>query len=481
MGGIEAVWRFITDKCGNPRWHEVIRLLIGSLERDESQRFVLERIIPPAEVPDLQERALLAGGCLIDRVAPAEEMAGSILRSVLMAALRTDSTEALQKPLRQLTLLGERETDLKESIAAEVSTLYRQIADPERLHLVLAVLGWSDREIRACHLAENDQPAAGRRLFDLLLASCPNADLAFTDHERDRSWFAQSSLLLSCGSPGIMSALALSSATAGDWPGAAIPSFGHLLIAILEPTESFCLLVHHATMLRPESGSRGSDAEDLEAAVREKWVRLARDRAPLLDLAVGRVLARARLLPRARARARVLDPARDLERALAGCLLAREYNWSWLRANREGSSIVLDLICETLELRPKPLWSEALRVRFFPKVPYRITLLDPDFWNRTLLAFRNGEATVAESADAAALLLLDVWFYLTSATRTREEPPFAELAERTRQSPAAELRIAHCIRDIAYGDHRRIYDLEAMVNSDDPELVRIFRRACWID
>jgi hypothetical protein len=116
-----------------------------------------------------------------------------------------------------------------------------------------------------------------------------------------------------------------------------------------------------------------------------------------------------------------------------------------------------------------------------PRVPERITLVDPEVSNKTLLAFRNNEATAADASDAAAQLLLDVWLYLAQAINTRDESPFVELAERTRQSPAAELGIAHCIRDIAYGDQSRVNDLEAMVKSNDPELVRIFRRACWID
>ncbi|MCP4647347.1 MAG: hypothetical protein GY852_06370, partial [bacterium] len=46
MGGMEVVWTFIENRCRESRWHEVIRLLTGALERTEAQAFLLERILP---------------------------------------------------------------------------------------------------------------------------------------------------------------------------------------------------------------------------------------------------------------------------------------------------------------------------------------------------------------------------------------------------------------------------------------------------
>ena len=44
---------------------------------------------------------------------------------------------------------------------------------------------------------------------------------------------------------------------------------------------------------------------------------------------------------------------------------------------------------------------------------------------------------------------------------------------------APPLRIAHCIRDLAYGDESRTDDLIAMVKSDDPHYRVIFEACLW--
>jgi hypothetical protein len=56
---------------------------------------------------------------------------------------------------------------------------------------------------------------------------------------------------------------------------------------------------------------------------------------------------------------------------------------------------------------------------------------------------------------------------------------FAELADQTRHCDGASLRIAHCIRDLAYGDDSRTDDLTDMVASDDPAYREIFERCYW--
>jgi energy-coupling factor transporter ATP-binding protein EcfA2 len=518
LGGIEVIWTVIEDKCGNPRWHEVVRLLIASLELDKSQHFLLRKIIPGDHDDDLQERALLAGGCLIDRVAPAEEMASSILRAVLTAAIRAVSTDDLQKPLRQLSLLGEREADLKKVIVAEASRLYQEGPACEPLALVLVVLGWSDREIRDSHPALIDQDTDFGRHFRNFLAEEPTSEVAFTEQERDRLWTAQCVL-----SSSILASLALISATGGGRPGTSIPSFEHLLVSLFDSIGSFFTLVAQAISFGPGIGSRASLAssdlvEDLQLMrsldrfrklsrsleqSRKRIQKSSRSRSLdrsldwSLDWSLDRSLDRSRKRPRKRSRKRSRTLGPSLDRTLGPSLdryferamdrsrsraRASEANvWSILRANRKYYSWILDMICETLELRPMPLWFEALRVRFLPKDPGRITLADPDVWHRTLLTFRDNTATAADCSNAAAQLLLDGWLYLTKCIKVQKKSPFAELANLTRRSTAAELRIAHCIRDLSYGDESRADDLKAMVQSNDPELVRIFRRAGWID
>ncbi len=123
VGGVEAIWSNIKDRCSNPRWHEVIRLLIGSMRQDESQRYFLKRIVPRDDDNDASTRAVLAGGCLLDGIAAAEEMADDIVRALLLAAANADSLDALRKPLHQLQALQERNSGNQQRIETQVHSL----------------------------------------------------------------------------------------------------------------------------------------------------------------------------------------------------------------------------------------------------------------------------------------------------------------------------------------------------------------------
>jgi hypothetical protein len=283
LAGIREVWGYIKTKCGNSLWHEVIRLLIGSLEMNSSQRFFLEEIICEYHNSGLKEHALLAGGCLLDRVTPAEEMAGSILRAVLEAAIRAESNDDLQKPLRQLILLEGREADLKKAIFDEASRLYQEKPIREPLDLILVALGWTDREIRDCHSGLMDAETDYGRLFGLLLSGEHSSDIAYTEKEHERICLVQYIFSIQSLYSNLAS-IALCSAFSRDPLFATIPGFAQLLCALTSVEAVFRSLLDHAILIRGEYRDR-IDQEESDFLQRlQESVDLARTRAPALDL-----------------------------------------------------------------------------------------------------------------------------------------------------------------------------------------------------
>jgi len=114
-------------------------------------------------------------------------------------------------------------------------------------------------------------------------------------------------------------------------------------------------------------------------------------------------------------------------------------------------------------------------------VTTRITFTDPYVWQRTEAAFAQQLAEESDYLYAASQLLLDVWLWITGCHSSVNESPFLILAKLTRQIDFPPSHIAHCIRDIAYGDKPRVKDLEAMIHSKDPAYRTIFVEACWVD
>ena len=142
---------------------------------------------------------------------------------------------------------------------------------------------------------------------------------------------------------------------------------------------------------------------------------------------------------------------------------------------------MLDVVCDLLGLSPSAHWWEMLRLRLLPQIPARITIANPELWQSVELAFESGKATEADVHHAATFLLLDIWLWVTGCYDLPRASRFHNLAELTRASTAPELRIAHCLRDIAHGNESREADLRAMLGSEDPATRRLFIDSFWIN
>ena len=95
-------------------------------------------------------------------------------------------------------------------------------------------------------------------------------------------------------------------------------------------------------------------------------------------------------------------------------------------------------------------------------------------------AFEVVTAGETEIYLAAWQLIFDSWLYIFGYYEKREESLFKNLARLTADHDAPPLRIAHCIRDLAYGDETRTKDLVKMVRSKDPRYRKIFETCYWL-
>ncbi|UGY04848.1 NACHT domain-containing protein [Bradyrhizobium quebecense] len=80
--GLSSVWKTIGDQIGEPRWHEVIRLLVASLRSDEGQRYLIDQLITAKGTP-AKSRDILLTGLLVDGIGPAEEREAEILQRAI--------------------------------------------------------------------------------------------------------------------------------------------------------------------------------------------------------------------------------------------------------------------------------------------------------------------------------------------------------------------------------------------------------------
>lgn len=123
--------------------------------------------------------------------------------------------------------------------------------------------------------------------------------------------------------------------------------------------------------------------------------------------------------------------------------------------------------------------SSSLQTRYNATPDERQTFYQKETWEKVEDSFEKENAGKAEEYLAASLLILDTFLFIYGYHKSEDESIFKNLADLTGEIDAPPLRIAHCIRNLAYGDESHIEDLVSMVRSDNPEYQEIFEAALW--
>ena len=477
VGGVAAIWKLLESerRDANPLWHEVIRLLAASLKKEEAQRYLLERILPVREDKDLRQRAIVLGGCLLDSIDAAEAMSDLILDRILRAAVAADTVDSLRGPLRFLSQWQERGAEQRKQIRKVALVLKGSEAERGALALTLACLGWEAGELKPF-----DEVFTGpkNQRLGVLFSDCVGMKKGVLD-EDERQFLAVAAADLAVVSPGgNLLSMALTVWAPAEMPRLPRPAFRQLMVCFTHldegPAEHFMNNVL----------TTGSSPHSSPDAFRT-WRTPDEGRLRSLASLFHGIRTPINSLQLARHRFRQLytifeERAVELVMGLGGVRQARP-GWDFVLSDATTHGALIDGLCHLVGLKGSPHWWEAIRLRLLPQIPGRITIANADLWRSVELAFASDQASEADIEHAAVFLLLDIWLWLTKSYQKREASQFRRLAGLTRGHSAPQLRVAHCLRDIAHGDESREADLSAMMQSDDPATQRMFVDAFWID
>jgi hypothetical protein len=480
----------IAPHCTDPRWREVIRLLVASYGANRSQELLVEWML---ELPPDPHLSLLLGGLYLDGVAAAQMELEQILGRLLATTIATDEQKLIADQLRLVRGCLARDNASSDVLERAARFVAGPLGEEHltRLRVSLAACRLAPEAIwDICGTGPRREEQAFIALFfGDKLAPALRDGLA-EDFEQLQS--INDAVLLASADGCFFASLAWSLIGTAGYPLQAGPFNTLLACLIWEP--SFGPLPY---LLR-YCGVASSVQE-----IRQFGVYMARDRARALD----------------RYRARARKPMPDLEgsdrsdHALSENIDAifsqsqTPHLLSDLRPRLWADAEILDAtanyLAHALDLRPNPVWVEALRVSRLTMLPDRQPLVDPGAWRSALDAFTEGTADEQATWSAASQLFLDGALYMLGfhqpeddwldalgysgdmiaahrTTAAETQSLFAQLADNTRDRPDPALRIAHCIRDLAYGDESRAEDLKAMVESEDPAYHQIFVDCYWL-
>jgi hypothetical protein len=544
LNGVKEAWSSeIVDHCSDPRWSEVIRLLVAGYGSNASQKFLIERILTLDNV--IPTYAQLLGGLLLDGVAAAQTRKAEIIARLVTTCTRVDDPNELKYTLAVLrSCIGKLEGD-RETLQAVVRSI--AAADGEVGHLRLRLTSLSvgmtlDESQEICGQL-SDREAAIFALFTGRALTSTDLKVLHDDLTSLHSFVDAASV--TSASPSFIAAI-LQSVTSGyDMLlqykrafeclllglsfGTIAGAFTHLLTynLLFSPRASvsrFSLVFHERASLRLGS-HRGvpllvEGVDGTRVAKPVKGGRLAASRTQTLERTLRNIrVGSGERGARDYARDMFFDMQTLLKQApnqlvytILGQVSTSGLNetseigsaiWRAASSNPQFITLIHHFLCQRLNLNPMPLWFETMTVLYLPTIPRRMAEINAGWLRETHHVFETGQVAESDIYAAALQLILDGGLFMLGYYEPPEQwrnleldptdalsekykseaaeikSQFERLVELTRKSASVPIRIAHCIRDLAYGDESRAQDLRAMVMSDDPDYRDLFERCYW--
>lgn len=484
VGGIDGLWERIESRIEDPRWHEVIRLLVANLKSGESQKRLLELLLQRPE--EEAHTALLLGGLLLDGVEAAELDGAAIVRRLLCCTVINTDEPSTPKLLSVTRSIANRSAPHTDWVSSAFHDLWSNNSNHVRQRILVAGYAAEIDKNKHIDLLEKQLETSTQTnsAINLFLASDRPVDTKTEQHQIDR--LSDLIIILATTSTGSNSiaAIAQSAFTNENSPKTLFKiSLSLLQLSNINPFRYLLLIPTH--MKHPNFQIRHWNNSNYWNNNQDRHRPL---RAALRRINPHRGTANM-LRHRARIRSKIdtikadysLDSIHDIAHDAITTGVKNDLFWDRLCNESEISSSLIWLLTYAFHLTPFLLWSSALHTRFLATIPSRLNLYSPETWNEVEEIFTSIQHNEVAHYSGAWMLLYDIWLYFTEQHDTPEDSPFARLAELTRFHPAPALRTAHCLRDLTYGDEHRTDDLRAMVHSDDPSYRQLFKDALWID
>lgn len=478
----EAWQKEIAPHCNDPRWRETIRLLVANYNANESQEMIIEWML---ELPLNTQTSLLLGGLYLDGVAAAQVYLEAILTRLLESILVSDEEELLNQQIALLRTCLMRDEQTRQLLQYTVKFLADKNKTDSKVITKLRLV------MLACDFKLDDiDPLCGQGSVreQALISLFFGSELSQEFREELNNDFTY--LLVSNNSFMFNSAFGCFLSVLGwsllekNYQARYQYEFLSLLATnifslIGGPSE---YLISYSSLFSSDQGQSLFMTYYLSDRVRNR--------------------------DRARARAWYLDKllSRDVKSDLAinrqfPRKLYNIYNDLWNDTDILNS--VVNYLSDIFNVQPRIFWLEAFKRSNLRNMPSQLSIFEPLDWQRTLDTLKTNNH-VDEVWRAASLLLLDSAYYilgfhqpdkeflreklgysdealslhLSSAKKT--QALLTEIAQITRNNNNPVLRIAHCIRDISYGNASRTDDLKAMLDSNDPAYQKIFIDAYWL-
>jgi hypothetical protein len=478
--GLPGIWRDIKSTCNDPRWVEVIRLLIAALQSNRGQQFLLNKILNFKIKGPSIVKAQLLGGIFLDGIEPAQLEGNKIVAQLFHSANTTVDSNDLRPLLSRLSSCGERGCLDFGAIKDTVRVSFQKSrTQREKMALVLNAITLNWATIDDVESLVDIKKTKEKQLLRLFVQN-GDADLGSFQLEFERLWHVQDRLRFNSAFGNIgascLQALTFSLPESIVWEQ--FLRFSILGLPEYDRRGPFEHFVLNTLFLAGVDQSHqnllaGNPARfiDRKELLSDQSSRLPRTLSKLgiRRFTQFRKVATIGLDDKTIERS-IYDfervGPRNLGHSIASDIYADDREWSDILSS-DVSQVIVRCLCQCFDLEPLAQWQELIRSRFLPSIPERLGRFDQKELRRLEGVFRNGNYKEADVFIAGWFLLFDILLYLCTVYQSPHESKVYRLSELTSNLDAIPLRISHCIRSIAFGESSRQDELEYLLKSPE--------------
>jgi NACHT domain len=484
--GIAEVWNVVASNLSDPRWHEVIRLLTAGLKAEESQEFLVAKMLTEDTVGNPSTYSLLLGGLLLDGISAAEARASEVVRRLLDVGRSVSTEDNLASILRVLRTWAAKEPQNQELLSAELAV--GLLASTPRAALAGQLLfaslapSASYAEVVSDRVAQSPDQALLRGFIE----GIPVPRMA--DEEGFRRWISlQETLTVTAPIENFVSAVTHPVTSLAGLETTLRRVLVQQLIAVAYGASGPFHHLHinwfsfHAARGRSDRKQlldwfEFTDYRFLSVSPPRDSLSFYIDGVALQDIVADMSIITESTLKRVvSGRGRGYD-----EPFLSEVHLYRK------KATRSDepvplppliSSKIVELLAEVLSLEPRAQWAELIRVRFVSGMHTSTSFMDPVRWDTAITSILQNTSSPADRYVGAWLLIVEAWLHVTGHRPIGRHASLSALAEAASSSKDEALMIASVIRNMAAGNGR-VPELQAILsNTRDNALVK---EAYWV-
>lgn len=514
-GGTQSIWDELHGDIANPRWREVVRLLVASLRSTTGQSFFIEKLLAQFGNTLSRDAALLLLGLLRDGIEPAEDRSEEIISKsthAIIALAESNDIRLIVDAL--LAWKGKQETNgrLLTTCMKSIASRLRG-SDKCTLALIAAMLKIDPGDLDYSVTSAAFPSKSSKRAFEALILerrfkrAVPDTwrgllalhDLWATHSPEGNAAAAIGlaiSVLLDPVKPAkrLLRREILLLATVGYGPHRdhllnllGIGLSANIRSPFLEKAISSSLGVSHDGGRKRKPSARMLLPQILDVFMAERTTSSGPSEFLMTDALRDRLSAKLSSVgvpsmePDLTATDRTQSQLSMLRKSFRPQQArSPELYWNMLRSTDVFAEHLIDSLGTTLHLQPMEHWREALRTVLPARVPYSVgQYLVPEEWARVEKTLDTGSASEEDLDLAAWLLLVDLWVWDNRGYRYASDSPFERVSAISRTYKYPALLLANTVRDVCQERHDHGSDFRTLVFDETTGVLRLLRDNCW--